>query len=238
MFGLDDMLMGMFSGGMTGGMNLFGQSFGQNFSAAQAQKQMDFQERMSSTAYQRQAADMKLAGLNPILAATHGGGASTPSGAMGSSQQSNLGSEVMSSARSGMMMGQEKRQMEANTVKSEADAVSAKAKALADTEHAKFLAREAGRQEGEGAEGRNTAAYVKNYGGLRTFAKGGRDVAEGLKLGTDVIPSALIGKLLGSFGSSAKGASSGVTVRPLQHGVTRNSAKYGDYKYLPFSNDN
>ena len=45
-----------------------------------ANKQMGFQERMSSTAYQRAMQDMKLAGLNPMLAAKQGG-ASTPGGA-------------------------------------------------------------------------------------------------------------------------------------------------------------
>ena len=48
-----------------------------------AQTQMDYQERMSNTSYQRGIEDMRKAGINPILAYKHGG-ASAPSGAMAS----------------------------------------------------------------------------------------------------------------------------------------------------------
>lgn len=78
-------------------------SFAQGlFGAGQAAKNRKFQERMSNTEYQRSMADMKLAGLNPILAYQKSG-ASTPPGSV-ATMPTNPGAEAVRGATSAMAL--------------------------------------------------------------------------------------------------------------------------------------
>lgn len=93
--------IGNFVGGPIGTLatNVAGALFSSSSSAKQARTEMQFQERMSSTAHQREVADLRAAGLNPILSAN--AGASSPSGAMGQVPDlSDAGNDVLAASQS------------------------------------------------------------------------------------------------------------------------------------------
>jgi hypothetical protein len=92
--GLSSMLSAInpYAGLIGAGVSALGQYRANRETRASTGRQIAFQERMSSTAHQRQMADLRKAGINPMLSSRLGG-ASSPSGA--SYQAGNIGAAAV-----------------------------------------------------------------------------------------------------------------------------------------------
>jgi len=147
--------------------------------AQMAQNQMDFQDRMRATQYQTTVADLKAAGLNPMLAYSQGG-AGTPQGA--TAQMGNPLGEAGNSAREAAMAAAQYQQLrtqneltQTQSVQSAANANLADQQAITETEKQALIraeaARERAKQPGYSKFGKLTDSQIGSYDSSARLAR-------------------------------------------------------------------
>lgn len=113
------------AGGLGAAASAFGARDANRRNLQIVREQMAFQERMSNTAFQRGMADMRAAGLNPMLAFSQGG-ASSPSGA--AARMENVGAGVgagVSTALQALLVRKQLKLLDSQISKASAEAHTA-----------------------------------------------------------------------------------------------------------------
>lgn len=164
--------MGLIAGDtiFTAGMDAASQQATNAWSAAEAQKQRDWQEEMSNTAHQREVDDLKAAGLNPILSAGGGSGASTPVGAKPDLKAGHFGSNLMKFANSAA--DTKKKKAEHDVIQNQARLVDANIAKVEET--AKGIALD------NQLKAEKNAVYSQVYGGVKDVMHDTSETLDGI----------------------------------------------------------
>lgn len=188
---------------------------------ASAREQMAFQERMSSSSYQRGISDMKAAGLNPALAYSQGG-ASSPGGSMATSIAPKRG-DAVSAIGGGIGTAVALHQQKAQTDKIESDTkLNTNVDAIQKAQHYNLQA-EGRISSAQAAKAEAEAEFYKSDFGkkyaipLRETLGLGSSAANIMSSGVSIM------KALKPSSAGAKGVSD---FSPMEKAAIENSRKY------------